>query len=90
MAYVRRRRKSVFSGAVLSKRSFELSFFRINARRIGRPMLCTFPGGLSRREMCNVLLVERLQLDGLPHGFGADGGWIAAYDEWLTRIFGNN
>ena len=34
--------------------------------------------------------VERLQLDGLPHGFGADGGWIAAYDEWLTRIFGNN
>lgn len=34
--------------------------------------------------------VERLQLDGMPHGFGADGGWIPAYDEWLTRVFSNN
>ena len=31
--------------------------------------------------------VERLQLDDMPHGFGADGGWISAYDAWLTRIF---
>lgn len=31
--------------------------------------------------------VERLQLDGMPHGFGAEGGWIPAYDEWLTGIF---
>lgn len=34
--------------------------------------------------------VERLQLDGMPHGFGAGGGWIPAYDEFLTEIFQNN
>ena len=33
------------------------------------------------------LPVERLQLDGMPHGFGAQGGWIPAYDSWLTEIF---
>ena len=31
--------------------------------------------------------VERLQLDGMPHGFGAGGGWLASYDGWLTQIF---
>lgn len=34
--------------------------------------------------------VERLQLDGMPHGFGTRGGWIPAYDEWLSGIFENN
>lgn len=34
--------------------------------------------------------VERLQLDDMPHGFGAQGGWIPAYDSWLTRIFSGN
>ena len=34
--------------------------------------------------------VERLQLDGMPHGFGASGGWIPAYDQWLGEIFANN
>lgn len=34
--------------------------------------------------------VERLQLDGMPHGFGARGGWIPTYDEFLTNIFENN
>ncbi len=34
--------------------------------------------------------VERLQLDGMPHGFGARGGWIPAYDEWLSDIFQNH
>ncbi len=31
--------------------------------------------------------VERLQLDGMPHGFGASGGWVPAYDEFLSGIF---
>ncbi|HIU32578.1 MAG TPA: alpha/beta hydrolase [Candidatus Caccousia avistercoris] len=31
--------------------------------------------------------VERLQLEDMPHGFGASGGWIPAYDAWLTEIF---
>ena len=31
--------------------------------------------------------VERLQLDDMPHGFGAGGGWIPAYDQWLSDIF---
>ena len=31
--------------------------------------------------------VERLQLDGMPHGFGARGGWIPDYDRFLTNIF---
>ena len=34
--------------------------------------------------------VERLQLNGIPHGFGAEGGWIPAFDEWLTKIFAEN
>ncbi len=34
--------------------------------------------------------VERLQLDNMPHGFGARGGWIPTYDEWLEKIFNNN
>ncbi len=31
--------------------------------------------------------VERLQLDGMPHGFGAAGGWIDTYDTWLSAVF---
>ena len=34
--------------------------------------------------------VERLQLDEMPHGFGADGGWIPAYDAWLEGVFQSN
>ena len=34
--------------------------------------------------------VERLQLDGMPHGFGAQGGWISTYDSWLSGIFETN
>ena len=31
--------------------------------------------------------VERLQLDGMPHGFGTGGGWIGTFDQWLTGVF---
>ncbi len=34
--------------------------------------------------------VQRLQLDDMPHGFGAQGGWIPTYDGWLSQIFGEN
>lgn len=34
--------------------------------------------------------VERLQLDGMPHGFGAGGSWIPAFDTFLTEIFHAN
>lgn len=34
--------------------------------------------------------VERLQLDEMPHGFGASGGWIPTYDQWLSRTFSEN
>ncbi len=34
--------------------------------------------------------VERLQLDDMPHGFGSQGGWIPAYNQWLTQIFESN
>ena len=34
--------------------------------------------------------VERLQIDGMPHGFGASGGWIPTYDAWLTEVFAAN
>ena len=31
--------------------------------------------------------VERLQLEDMPHGFGAGGGWIPTYDAWLEGVF---
>lgn len=31
--------------------------------------------------------VERLQLDGRPHGFGYQENWFDAYDDFLTEIF---
>ena len=31
--------------------------------------------------------VERLQLDGRPHGFGYREGWFDAYDNFLTDVF---
>lgn len=34
--------------------------------------------------------VERLQLDNMPHGFGAMGGWVPAYNEFLAEIFRSN
>ena len=29
----------------------------------------------------------RIVLDGWPHGFGSDGGWVADYAAWLEAIF---
>lgn len=34
--------------------------------------------------------VESHVLQGMPHGFGAEGGWIDGYDQWLNGIFENN
>ena len=34
--------------------------------------------------------VERLQLDGMPHGFGDQGSWIPTYAEWLGEVFASN
>ena len=34
--------------------------------------------------------VESHVLQGMPHGFGAEGGWIDGYDQWLEGIFVNN
>lgn len=33
--------------------------------------------------------VESHVLEGMPHGFGAEGGWIDEYDQWLGEIFEN-
>ena len=32
------------------------------------------------------VFVQSQVLEGMPHGFGAQGGWIDAYDEWLSQI----
>lgn len=29
----------------------------------------------------------RIVLDGWPHGFGSDGGWVSDYADWLEEIF---
>lgn len=34
--------------------------------------------------------VERLQLNGMLHGFGTRGGWIPVYAQWLSDIFESN
>lgn len=31
--------------------------------------------------------VKRIVLNGWPHGFGADGGWVSDYGQWLTEVF---
>ena len=30
---------------------------------------------------------QRIVLEDWPHGFGADGGWVKTYAEWLENIF---
>ena len=32
----------------------------------------------------------RIVLDGWPHGFGSDGGWVQDYANWLEEIFTKN
>ncbi len=34
--------------------------------------------------------VESHVLEGMPHGFGAEDGWIDGYDQWLNKIFEEN
>ena len=30
---------------------------------------------------------KRIVLNGWPHGFGADGGWVKDYAAWLEDVF---
>ena len=32
----------------------------------------------------------RIVLNGWPHGFGSDGGWVKDYADWLGNIFTKN
>lgn len=34
--------------------------------------------------------VSRIVLEGWPHGFGSDGGWVKDYADWLENVFGTN
>lgn len=34
--------------------------------------------------------VTQLELPGMPHGFGAQGGWIPSYDQWLSQVFASS
>ena len=36
------------------------------------------------------VLVETNVLEGMPHGYGDQGGWILDYDKWLSNIFETN
>lgn len=33
---------------------------------------------------------KRIVLDGWPHGFGSDGGWVKEYANWLESVFQQN
>jgi acetyl esterase/lipase len=34
--------------------------------------------------------VKSVPLRDMPHGYGASGGWIPAYNDWLTDIFSDS
>lgn len=34
--------------------------------------------------------VSRIVLEGWPHGFGSDGGWVKDYADWLESVFSLN
>lgn len=53
------------------------------------PFYAQFLANADAAEAAGVA-VERLQLDDMPHGFGAQGGWIPDYDAWLSEIFSEN
>ena len=40
------------------------------------------------KGMC--IPVSRIVLDGWPHGFGSDGGWVKDYADWLESVFLSN
>ena len=33
---------------------------------------------------------SRIVLNGWPHGFGSDGGWVKDYADWLESVFAMN
>lgn len=50
------------------------------------PFYSQFLANADAAEQAGVA-VERLQLDDMPHGFGARGGWVPAFDTWLSGVF---
>ena len=50
------------------------------------PFYRQFLANASAAEEAGVT-VHRLQLDGMPHGFGSRGDWLEEYDRFLTDVF---
>jgi len=53
------------------------------------PFVREFEECIEALEEANVS-VESHVLEGMPHGFGAEGGWIDGYDQWLEKRFTEN
>lgn len=81
-------RLSVASADVAMFASADLppTFFGYGTRD---PFVREFAKNIAALREAGIPVVD-VPLQGMPHGYGADGGWIPAYDEWLTQIFANN
>ena len=53
------------------------------------PFYSQFLANADAAEQAGVA-VQRLQLEDMPHGFGARGEWIPTFDEWLSGVFTAN
>lgn len=44
---------------------------------------------MTKYDVLNSMNIEtgRIVLNGWPHGFGSDGGWVGDYADWLEEIF---
>ena len=55
----------------------------------GDPFVDEFEANIAALEQAGVAVRYQVLQD-MPHGFGAKGGWIPQYDDWLREIFINN